>query len=132
MASHRKHSAAAEEKPEKNRRLEVLPTDNPEDESCMTFVLHGEDHTLGNALRYMVMKNPETAFCGYAVPHPSERKINLRIQGRDDKPAVDLLKEGLGQLKDVCNHVVKTFENSVATFRAAHGQECQDSQMETE
>lgn len=26
------------------------------DEGCVTFVLHDEDHTLGNSLRYMIMK----------------------------------------------------------------------------
>lgn len=26
------------------------------DDGCVTFVLHDEDHTLGNALRYMIMK----------------------------------------------------------------------------
>lgn len=26
------------------------------DGSCITFVLHDEDHTLGNSLRYMIMK----------------------------------------------------------------------------
>lgn len=26
------------------------------DEGCVTFVMHDEDHTLGNSLRYMVMK----------------------------------------------------------------------------
>lgn len=26
------------------------------DGNCVTFVLHDEDHTLGNSLRYMVMK----------------------------------------------------------------------------
>ena len=33
-----------------------LPLDNVEDGSCMTFVMKDEDHTLGNALRYMLMK----------------------------------------------------------------------------
>ena len=121
MASQKKDSAgSAEKSSETTKRLEILPTDNPEDESCMTFVLHGEDHTLGNALRHIIMKNPDTTFCGYAVPHPSERKINLRIQSREGKPAVDVLKEGLGQLKDVCSHVVKTFEASVETYKASH------------
>lgn len=94
--------------------------DDPDDITCMTFVLKEEDHTLGNALRYMIMKkwgsytvlqlvqtwmcctwmchvfsycpsrimfsskrficSPEVTFCGYSVPHPSEHKINLRIQ----------------------------------------------------
>jgi DNA-directed RNA polymerase I and III subunit RPAC2 len=121
MASQKKTSSVTGEKSSKKvKRLDILPTDHPEDESCMTFVLHGEDHTLGNALRHIIMKNPDTTFCGYAVPHPSERKINLRVQCREDKLAVDVLKEGLEQLKDVCNHVAKTFESSVENYRARH------------
>ena len=30
--------------------------EDPDDTSCMTFVLKEEDHTLGNALRYMILK----------------------------------------------------------------------------
>jgi DNA-directed RNA polymerase I and III subunit RPAC2 len=26
------------------------------------------------------MRNPEVSFCGYSIPHPSENKLNLRIQ----------------------------------------------------
>lgn len=33
-----------------------LSMDDPDDVTCMTFVFRGEDHTLGNALRYMIMK----------------------------------------------------------------------------
>ncbi|RWS07653.1 RNA polymerase I/III 16Kd polypeptide-like protein, partial [Dinothrombium tinctorium] len=48
--------------------------------NCATLVLHDEDHTLGNALRYMIMKNPSVKFCGYSMPHPNERKVILQIQ----------------------------------------------------
>jgi len=30
-----------------------------------TFIFGNEDHTLGNALRYILMERPETDFCGY-------------------------------------------------------------------
>uniref|UniRef100_W5NCS9 DNA-directed RNA polymerases I and III subunit RPAC2 n=1 Tax=Lepisosteus oculatus TaxID=7918 RepID=W5NCS9_LEPOC len=66
---------------EKKPVLEVVQAEGGDD-SCVTFVLHDEDHTLGNALRYMVMKNPEVEFCGYSITHPSESKINFRIQTR--------------------------------------------------
>ena len=33
-----------------------VPLDDPDDTTCMTFVLNKEDHTLGNALRYIIMK----------------------------------------------------------------------------
>jgi DNA-directed RNA polymerase I and III subunit RPAC2 len=57
-------------------------------------VITNEDHTLGNSLRYILMKefgrvlaamkshvySPRVNMCGYAVPHPSEKKIHLRLQ----------------------------------------------------
>lgn len=36
-----------------------MPTGDPDDETCATFVLHEEDHTLGNSLRYIIMKKYE-------------------------------------------------------------------------
>lgn len=36
--------------------IEQLSMDDAEDATCMTFVFKGEDHTLGNALRYAIMK----------------------------------------------------------------------------
>ena len=36
-----------------------MPTGDPDDETCTTFVLHEEDHTLGNSLRYIIMKKYE-------------------------------------------------------------------------
>ncbi|XP_069749416.1 DNA-directed RNA polymerases I and III subunit RPAC2 isoform X2 [Narcine bancroftii] len=61
--------------------LEVVQAEGCDDTS-VTFILHDEDHTLGNSLRYMIMKNPEVEFCGYSITHPSESKINFRIQTR--------------------------------------------------
>ena len=33
-----------------------MRTGGEDDETCSTFVLHEEDHTLGNSLRYIIMK----------------------------------------------------------------------------
>ncbi|KAG5178274.1 RNA polymerase Rpb3/Rpb11 dimerization domain-containing protein [Tribonema minus] len=68
-----------------------------------TFVFGDEDHTLGNALRHVLMQMPETDFCGYSVPHPSEPKMNLRLQTRDGVPAIDVLKRGLQDLVTICD-----------------------------
>ena len=38
------------------------PEGSPEDETCLTFVLNEEDHTLGNALRYVIMKKYVLSF----------------------------------------------------------------------
>ena len=50
------------------------------DEQSCTFAVRDEDHTLGNALRWILLKNKNVLFCGYSITHPSESSFNLRIQ----------------------------------------------------
>jgi DNA-directed RNA polymerase I and III subunit RPAC2 len=50
------------------------------DRTCATYNFKGEDHTLGNLLRYSLIKNPDVEFCGYSITHPSENEMNLRLQ----------------------------------------------------
>ncbi|XP_067404662.1 DNA-directed RNA polymerases I and III subunit RPAC2-like isoform X2 [Emydura macquarii macquarii] len=99
----------ADEEVERKPVLEMVQADGT-DGSCITFVLHDEDHTLGNSLRYMIMKNSEVEFCGYSITHPSESKINFRIQTRGELPAVEPFRRGLTELVDVCQHVLSKFE----------------------
>ncbi|XP_041050717.1 DNA-directed RNA polymerases I and III subunit RPAC2 [Carcharodon carcharias] len=102
--------------------LEVVQAEGCDD-SSVTFVLHDEDHTLGNALRYMIMKNPEVEFCGYSITHPSESKINFRIQTRGGIPSVEPFRRGLNELMIVCQHVLNTFEVSMKEYKEQHKQE---------
>uniref|UniRef100_A0A8D2QR41 RNA polymerase I and III subunit D n=1 Tax=Zosterops lateralis melanops TaxID=1220523 RepID=A0A8D2QR41_ZOSLA len=70
----------------------------------------------------MVMKNPDVEFCGYCITHPSESKINFRIQTRGALPAVEPFRKGLNDLMGVCQHVLNTFE--VRHPWGAQGQFC--------
>lgn len=72
---------------------------------CITIEFLDEDHTLGNALRHMILKNPDVKFCGYALPHPNERKINFQIQVYKGQ-ALDALEKGLTDLLDL-NRLVR-------------------------
>ncbi|KAG2008733.1 DNA-directed RNA polymerase II [Coprinopsis cinerea AmutBmut pab1-1] len=60
-------------------KIKILKGAAP-DLSAATYQLHDESHTMGNSLRWMLMKNPKVEFCGYSNPHPSENVINVRIQ----------------------------------------------------
>merc|ERR1719290_848771 len=112
---------------ENKKRLEVVGVENIEDETCRTFVLHQEDHTLGNALRYVVTKSPEVEFCGYSVPHPSENKINFRIQTKGE-PASKVLEKGLSDLSKMCEHMLATFRHTTANYKRDHAD---DTAMDT-
>ncbi|XP_067853064.1 DNA-directed RNA polymerases I and III subunit RPAC2 isoform X2 [Heptranchias perlo] len=93
--------------------LEVVQAEGCDD-SSVTFVLHDEDHTLGNSLR------PEVEFCGYSITHPSENKINFRIQTRGGIPSVEPFRRGLNELMTVCQHVLNTFEVSMKEYKEQH------------
>lgn len=74
---------------------------------------------MGNALRFSIMKNPQVEFCGYTIPHPSENKMNLRIQTTDDTTATDALQKGLDDLIDLCDVVTDKFTTARNAFNAA-------------
>ncbi|KAG2172182.1 hypothetical protein INT44_005553 [Umbelopsis vinacea] len=97
----------------------VVPADKIEivagssDPTCMTFCFKEEDHTLGNSLRHMVMKNPLVDYCGYSIPHPSEAKMNVHIQTTDATNAVEALNKGFDDLTDLCQHVISKFKKEL-------------------
>lgn len=88
------------------QRIQVLPGAS---DTAASFELEGEDHTLGNALRWVIMKNPNVEFCGYSIPHPSEAKMNVRIQTYEGTTAFDALERGFDDLMDLCDVVVDKF-----------------------
>ncbi|KAJ4462860.1 putative DNA-directed RNA polymerase I and III subunit Rpc19 [Paratrimastix pyriformis] len=93
---------------------------DPADARNATFVFLQEDHTLGNALRYMLIKHPKTHFCGYSIPHPSEAKMHFRLQSSDPElSAKDLLHEGVDSLKEMLHHIDSEFTKELARFQAA-------------
>jgi len=98
------------------RRLVIIREDE-EDDRRKTFVFHGEGHTLGNALRSLLLKNPLVVFVGYTIPHPSENKMHLRVETKQVQ-AVQALKEALQQLQALSEHVLSTFEGAMKEYRS--------------
>ncbi|PHH87609.1 hypothetical protein CDD83_8635 [Cordyceps sp. RAO-2017] len=106
-----------EEEEAEPQRVKILPGST---DSAASFEFIDEGHTLGNALRYIIMKNPDVEFCAYAIPHPSEPKMNIRIQTYEGT-AVDALKKGLTDLQDVCDVVADEFWTKRNAFNEETG-----------
>ncbi|EPE06150.1 dna-directed rna polymerase i and iii 14 kda polypeptide [Ophiostoma piceae UAMH 11346] len=94
-----------EEEEEEPQRVRLLPGSTP---TAASFEFVDEGHTMGNALRFIIMKNPNVEFCAYAIPHPSEAKMNIRIQTYEGT-AVEALEKGLRDLQDLCDVVGDKF-----------------------
>ena len=112
-----------------------------------TIVLGDEDHTLGNALRHVLMNDPRVNFAGYCVPHPSEPVVHIRVQtnpdakktswvattGDDDSEdeeivdgennssgqftAIDALKDACHTLAKQCDYVLEQLEIAMPEVR---------------
>lgn len=89
---------------EEEHKVEIVG----DDPTCVTFTFTDEDHTLGNALRYVLMKNKAVELCGYSIPHPSDNKMNLRLQTYK-KPATQVLHEAIAQLKEMAETIKTKF-----------------------
>ncbi|CAG8462249.1 12560_t:CDS:2 [Ambispora leptoticha] len=55
---------------------------------------------------------PHVDYCGYSIPHPSEAKLNLRIQTSEKTDAVEALKKGLEDLAGLCLYVESEFQKN--------------------
>ncbi|KAK3357658.1 DNA-directed RNA polymerase [Lasiosphaeria hispida] len=103
-----------EEIEDDTQRVRLLPGSTP---TAASFEFLNEGHTLGNALRYIIMKNPDVEFCAYAIPHPSEPKMNVRIQTYEGTTAIEALQKGLKDLQDVCDVVSDKFVAAQKDFK---------------
>ena len=60
-------------------KLDTVTTQD-NDPTCVTYIINGEDDTLGNSLRLIIASYTEVELCQYTRPHPTEDCIHLRIQ----------------------------------------------------
>lgn len=86
-----------------------------------TYVIDGEDHTLGNALRYAIMRDSDVLFCGYSVPHPSEERLNIRVQVRGGNTAEAAFRRGLNNLGEAAGALSTAFSAALAAHDARSG-----------
>jgi len=94
-------------------KVEIVPNaTDPNDETCRTFVINNEDHTIGNLLQFVINKYPDVQFCGYNIPHPSEDKIQVRIQTIGGVLALDVLTRALKDIDDVFDSLKQKFQTA--------------------
>lgn len=68
-------------------KLDTVTTQD-NDPTCVTYIINGEDDTLGNSLRLIIASYKEVELCQYTRPHPTEDCIHLRIQTYGKTPGI--------------------------------------------
>ncbi|KAL7573815.1 hypothetical protein ACA910_007840 [Epithemia clementina (nom. ined.)] len=81
-------------------------------DSNRTFSIGNEDHTIGNALRHILMQHERVGFAGYSVPHPSEPVVQLRVQtiSLSQNNETDPPPPALAVLKESCQTLMEQSE----------------------
>jgi DNA-directed RNA polymerase I and III subunit RPAC2 len=82
------------------------------DKRCATYIFNNEDHTLGNLLRTVLSGHSNVEFVGYSIPHPSEAKMNLRLQTLS-QDTNDVLNESLRTIQNVTKTLREKFQQAV-------------------
>ena len=96
--------------------------------TARTFCLGREDHTLGNALRHVLLaSDPQNVeFAGYSVPHPSEPVVQIRVQTTSSSAdpsdsntitASAALKRACATLREQCGTVRERLEEALPYVR---------------
>ena len=121
-AEHKLQVGGAGEVPETAAVRFLTPTPHQvqqgEAEAAATFILGDEDHTLGNAVRHVIMQTEGTEFCGYSIPHPSEPYVHIRVQTDGSTGAADQFRAGLVELAQSCDILDQKLDAAVATHQA--------------
>lgn len=103
--------------PPKRRLVMLASPDASQGDNCRTFIFKGESHTLGNALKNVILQNPAVTFCGYSIPHPAEDQMFIRIQTVEGALAQDVLRKGLEDLKGMVGVTREKFSSEMKAFK---------------
>jgi DNA-directed RNA polymerase I and III subunit RPAC2 len=80
------------------------------DNTSATYSFLNEDHTLGNLLRNVIIKNNNVEFCAYSVPHPSEPVMNVRLQvSKQAGDTKKVLRHGLKRISKMSDVLTEKF-----------------------
>ncbi|KAK9819675.1 hypothetical protein WJX72_000978 [[Myrmecia] bisecta] len=90
----------------------------PKSETSLTYAIEDEDHTLGNSLRFLLNKNPHVDFVGYSIGHPSEHRVQFRIQTTGEITATEALRQACRDLKQICAHMKQTMAEEVERVKS--------------
>lgn len=97
-------------------KLKVVSDKEEGDFNC-TYSFQNEDHTLGNILRYTLMKDPNTLFCGYSIPHPSEDLMNVRLQTKVEKTD-KIMGNAMDRIIEIGDILSNKFQKALDNFNS--------------
>ena len=85
--------------------------------SAGTFTINKEDHTVGNLLRMRLLRDGDTRFAGYQLPHPLEHVCHVKVETAPGRAPVEVMGGAVTDLRQEVELLDRGFRDECARAR---------------
>ena len=85
--------------------------------SAGTFTVNKEDHTVGNLLRMQLLRDGDTRFAGYQLPHPLEHVCHVKVETAPGRAPVEVMGGAVTDLRQEVELLDRGFRDECARAR---------------
>ena len=85
--------------------------------SAGTFTINKEDHTVGNLLRMQLLRDGDTRFAGYQLPHPLEHVCHVKVETAPGRAPVEVMGGAVTDLRQEVELLDMGFRDECARAR---------------
>ncbi|CAG8485732.1 2069_t:CDS:2 [Ambispora gerdemannii] len=103
--------------PDGVKKISYVP--DPNVDKAATFTIEKEDHTIGNLIRYQLLKENQVTFAGYKMPHPLEHHVTVKVQTVKETAPETMMAKALNDLIGLTGHLRQKFVEELAKAKAA-------------
>ena len=100
---------------EKQEKITIKKEEKVDNTSL--FIINDEDHTFGNSVKMMLLRNPKIRFVAYRKPHPLENKIEIKIQTNGEITPIDAFREALRNLIEDIDDCTKQLDEEFQNYK---------------
>ncbi len=81
--------------------------------NSLEFEIDGEDHTLCNALRNILLEDDDVEFVSYKIDHPTHANPIFYVKTNGQKTPTEALIDASDKLSGLCNEVLTKFQEAL-------------------
>ena len=100
---------------EHDKKVIIQPEEKLQN-TCL-FIINEEDHTFGNVVKMMLLRNPKIRYVAYRKPHPLENKIEIKIQTNGDISPLEAFQEALKNLNEDVDDCTRQLEEEFQNYK---------------
>ena len=97
----------------KEQEEKVIVNNIDKIENTTLFIINGEDHTFGNSVKMMLLRNPKVRYVAYRKPHPLENKIEIKIQTNGEITPIKAFREALKNLDNDIDDCIRQLNDEM-------------------